>query len=157
MLATIGRNSPSSRRRHDRLAVLVSEHRVELAPVVLGESVVEVGLSTEPAVARSVLCCKSQLLRSLLVNPLEDLVASSVAKSGEERQELLTSRSLGVFTEDDLGVGSLRDEDQLARPRSNAVQSTYAYSLVRHQPLRNCVYRVKLFRGTDGQIVLQRA
>lgn len=69
---------------HDSLASLLSESRLKVVTVVLGQEVTGNGL---PAI---------------LVHPLEDLVSCGVAQTGEQREELAGDGSAGCVLEDDL-------------------------------------------------------
>ena len=68
---------------HHKLALALAEGVGELGLVVLVDEVVEVGLATE------------------LVHALRDLVTCGIAKTGEEREELLGGSSGGCVTEKD--------------------------------------------------------
>lgn len=79
---------------HDGLASLLSECRLEILSVVLGEKVARHGLA------------------AILVYSLEDLVARGIAQAGEQRDELPANGGTGPVLEDDLvelaGIGNLR-------------------------------------------------
>jgi hypothetical protein len=68
---------------HDGLSGTFAECVLESSGMVVGEVVTGERLST------------------ILVNTLENLVAGSVTKTGEEREELLSERSGGIVLEDD--------------------------------------------------------
>lgn len=69
---------------HDGLASLLSERRLEVLAVVLGEVIAGDGLT------------------AILVDSLEDLVASGITQTGEQGDELSRERGAGLVLEDDL-------------------------------------------------------
>ena len=69
---------------HDGLASLLSERRLEVLAVVLGEVVTGDGLA------------------AIRVDSLEDLVAGGITQTGEQGEELSRKRGAGLVLEDDL-------------------------------------------------------
>lgn len=114
---------PSSCRVHNSLSGLLAKGRLKVLAIVLTKEIAGNGLTT------------------ILVDSLKDLVAGSIAQTGEQRDELAADGGRSVLPEDDLvqlaRVGNLRRVTVSdATVRRNTGNRTYS-GLVAHKTLGN--------------------